>query len=91
MVAARPVAAMAARRRMLAPFARRLTTGLPKVDAAALTDEDVARFNDDGAIVLRQVLSPAWVDALRAAAEENLRHPGPLCDEHAAAQGTGGE
>lgn len=64
---------------------------LPIVDAAAaLSEEDVARFAVDGAVVLRGLLSPAWVEALRDAAEENLRRPGPLCDEHAAAQGTGG-
>jgi len=31
-----------------------------------------------------------WVEALREGAEANLANPGPLCDEHAAAQGTGG-
>ena len=64
---------------------------LPTIDvAASLSADDVSQFAADGAIVLRQVLSPQWVEALRAAAEENLQQPGPLCDEHAAAQGTGG-
>mmetsp|Transcript_75565 Transcript_75565/g.126019 ORF Transcript_75565/g.126019 Transcript_75565/m.126019 type:complete len:332 (+) Transcript_75565:163-1158(+) len=65
--------------------------GLHKVDVSAvITEADISRFAEDGAIVLRQVLSPAWVEALRATAEDNMQRPGPLCDEHAVAQGTGG-
>jgi ectoine hydroxylase-related dioxygenase (phytanoyl-CoA dioxygenase family) len=71
--------------------ARAPAAGLARVDAAALvSDADVKRFADDGAIVLRGVFSAAWVEALRAAAEANMASPGPLCDEHAAAAGTGG-
>ena len=72
----------------LAP-SRGLST-LPPIDASRLTAADAEQFNADGATVLRGLLPRAWLDALRAAAEENLRHPGPLCDEHAAAAGTGG-
>jgi len=64
---------------------------LPRIDAAAVMDEDkIQQFNADGAILLKQLAAPAWVDALRAGAEANLESPGPLCDEHAAAAGTGG-
>ena len=64
---------------------------LPRIDAAGLlSDDDVERFSEEGAIVLRQACVPEWVGALRAAAELNLDSPGPLCDEHAAAQGSRG-
>ena len=64
---------------------------LPRVDAAsALSEADAKRFAEDGAIVLRQVCAPEWVELMRAAAEVNLSNPGPLCDEHAEAQGTKG-
>ena len=64
---------------------------LPRVDPAAVLNEaDVARFNEDGAIAVRGLCGADWVDAMRSAAEKNLDDPGPLCDEHAAAQGTGG-
>ncbi|EOD36595.1 hypothetical protein EMIHUDRAFT_110081 [Emiliania huxleyi CCMP1516] len=52
------------------------------------------RHKEDGAIVLRGTFAP-WVEAMREGAEANLSDPGPplcgpLCDEHAAAAGTGG-
>lgn len=73
------------------PASASAAQSLPSIDpTTALSEQDVAQFSADGAIVLRGVLSPAWVEALRDAAEENLLRPGPLCDEHAAAQGTGG-
>lgn len=64
---------------------------LAPVDAASvLTDAHVEAFARDGAIVVRGVFGPDWVEALRAAAEDNMASPGPLCDEHAAAAGTKG-
>lgn len=51
----------------------------PSVD---ITEEDVRQFEADGATVLRGLFSQDWVDSLRESAEENMRHPGPLCDEH---------
>ena len=65
--------------------------GWPRIDAAAVVDEDTAAaFRRDGAVKLEGPASPRWVEALRAAAEKNLADPGPLCDEHAQAAGTGG-
>ncbi|KAL1515557.1 hypothetical protein AB1Y20_002177 [Prymnesium parvum] len=58
--------------------------------SAALPDALVERFRADGAIVVPSLLPPEWLDALREGVERNLANPGPLCDEHAAAQGTGG-
>eukprot|EP01052_Picozoa_sp_SAG31_P031931 SAG31_NODE_3444_length_4259_cov_5.231250_2_plen_124_part_00 len=64
---------------------------LQKIDpAAAMPDELVRQFQTDGAVVLRNVFSSSWVEAMRTAAEANMATPGPLCDEHAAAQGTAG-
>lgn len=80
----------ALRRLPARPLLRRALSVLTRVDpAAVLTDADVERFSKDGAIVLRGVFQP-WVEHLRAGAELNLANPGPLCDEHAAAQGTSG-
>ena len=64
--------------------------GWPRIDAAVLDDDTAAAFRRDGAVKLAGLASPRWVEALRAAAEKNLADPGPLCDEHAQAAGTGG-
>lgn len=49
-----------------------------------------AQMSRDGAVCVRGAFCPEWVDVLRAAAEDNMDAPGPLCDEHAQLQGTGG-
>ena len=65
--------------------------GWPRIDAASVVDDaTAAAFQRDGAVKLEALASPRWVEALRAAAEKNLADPGPLCDEHAQAAGTGG-
>jgi|EP01043_Picozoa_sp_COSAG02_P012776 hypothetical protein len=56
----------------------------------AMPDRLVRQFQEDGAVVLRGVFDTSWVEAMRAAAEDNMADPGPLCDEHAQAQGTAG-
>jgi len=64
---------------------------LPSIDAQSLVSHaDAAQLEEDGAIVLRDAFPNVWVQTLRAAAERNLSNPGPLCDEHARAQGSGG-
>ncbi len=64
---------------------------LPRVDKTRrITKEIKDTFDRDGALVLRRLLSDEWVHQLRSMAERNLRHPGPLCDEHAAAANTTG-
>eukprot|EP00271_Cylindrocystis_brebissonii_P016269 TRINITY_DN39637_c0_g1_i1.p1 TRINITY_DN39637_c0_g1~~TRINITY_DN39637_c0_g1_i1.p1 ORF type:complete len:311 (-),score=40.55 TRINITY_DN39637_c0_g1_i1:385-1317(-) len=50
--------------------------------AVSIPEKEIEQFEADGACVVRGLFSSEWVDSLRAAAEENLRHPGPLCDEH---------
>ena len=56
----------------------------------AMPDRLVRQFQEDGAVVLRDIFDKSWVEAMRAAAEANMADPGPLCDEHAQAQGTPG-
>ena len=81
---------------LLARRARGLTrhfsgSAWPRIDAASVVDDaTAAAFRRDGAVKLEALASPRWVEALRAAAEKNLADPGPLCDEHAQAAGTGG-
>lgn len=48
-------------------------------DALSLiSDDDVERFRRDGAVVLRQVFSPDWLDRLAQGIERNLILPGPM-------------
>ena len=63
---------------------------LPQLEHASLSDATIERFNEDGAVVVRSAVPEPWLDVLRDAAERNLSNPGPLCDEHASAAGTGG-
>lgn len=42
----------------------------------SIPEEEIRRFEEDGAIVLRKLFSPDWLDELRVAAEENMKHPG---------------
>ncbi|KAJ1458865.1 hypothetical protein M885DRAFT_460612 [Pelagophyceae sp. CCMP2097] len=84
-------------RALLRPAARRRAFSaqpalaqLPRISAGVLSDAAVAQFARDGAIVVRGAVPPEWVSELRKAAEVNLDDPGPLCDEHASAAGTGG-
>ena len=45
--------------------------------ADAELDTATAAFHRDGAAVLRGVLGPEWIEALRDGVEHNRRHPGP--------------
>ena len=48
-------------------------------DAQSLiSDDDIERFRRDGAVVLRQVFSPHWLDRLAQGIERNLALPGPM-------------
>ena len=38
---------------------------LPRIDPSLVSAADGARFNEDGAIVVRGVVGPEWLDALR--------------------------
>jgi ectoine hydroxylase-related dioxygenase (phytanoyl-CoA dioxygenase family) len=43
-----------------------------------LTDDDVARYREDGAICIRQAFSPEWIARLGAAVDADMRTPGPM-------------
>jgi ectoine hydroxylase-related dioxygenase (phytanoyl-CoA dioxygenase family) len=42
-----------------------------------VTAHDIATFERDGAVCLRDVIAPPWLDHLRDGVEETLREPGP--------------
>jgi ectoine hydroxylase-related dioxygenase (phytanoyl-CoA dioxygenase family) len=44
---------------------------------STVSPEQVERFRTDGAAVLRGVLAPSWIDALREGVEHNRTHPSP--------------
>jgi hypothetical protein len=41
-----------------------------------VSEEEIQRFEEDGATVVRQLFPPEWLDQLRAAAEVNMKTPG---------------
>jgi len=41
-----------------------------------ISEEEIQRFEEDGATVVRQLFPPEWLDHLRAAAEDNMQNPG---------------
>ncbi len=47
-----------------------------------ITDDEVQRFWDDGAIALSGLYDLDWVERMRAAVEENLANPGPQSREY---------
>jgi ectoine hydroxylase-related dioxygenase (phytanoyl-CoA dioxygenase family) len=48
-----------------------------------IAQSDITDFKRDGVVVLRNILSPHWLDRLAAAVEENLASPGPYGKNHA--------
>ena len=44
---------------------------------AKVTEEEVQRFQEEGAVRLRDVFDPYWVDRVAAGVERNLAEPGP--------------
>ena len=43
-----------------------------------VTSQAIAQFERDGAVCLRQVFSPEWIDQLRAGVDKDIEAPGPL-------------
>ncbi|XP_024531861.1 uncharacterized protein LOC112346643 [Selaginella moellendorffii] len=54
----------------------------PENASSRILEEDVKKFEEDGAVVLRKAIPSSWVEQLRVAADNNMKNPGPLCDEH---------
>ncbi|HEX2889737.1 phytanoyl-CoA dioxygenase family protein [Vineibacter terrae] len=46
--------------------------------ALPLTDADIARYRDDGAICIRGAFAPDWIERLRAAIDADMQAPGPM-------------
>lgn len=42
----------------------------------SISDEAVKNFEEDGAVVVRQLFSPDWVEKLRDLVELNMKNPG---------------
>ena len=62
---------------MLVPTA--LTNGQTTMDNQhGVTSEDITRFEEDGVVVLRNVISMEWVERMREAMDRALADPGPL-------------
>lgn len=49
-----------------------------------LSEDDVAAFRRDGAVCLRGVFEPHWLEILVAGVERELAHPGPLASIYTA-------
>merc|ERR1711974_450975 len=59
------------------------------VGQALVTDEQVAQFQEDGAILLRGVLSSEWVDIVQKGIEANLASPSQYSERLAEKEGQG--
>ena len=53
------------------------------------TDKDAQTFASDGAMVLRNLISPAWLKRIAAAIERDIAEPAPYFHGYAATGGTG--
>jgi len=54
-----------------------------------LSTEQIERYRADGVTCLRAVVSPHWIEQLRAGVEENLRAPGPYARHYTPAGNPG--
>jgi ectoine hydroxylase-related dioxygenase (phytanoyl-CoA dioxygenase family) len=52
-----------------------------------LTAADLARFREDGALVLRDVVSQSWLEQLAQAVERDIANPGPFFHGYATEDG----
>jgi len=54
-----------------------------------VTDEDIRRYEEYGAIVLRNVFSPSWLQKVSRGIEVNLEHPSMYSEKLAVEEGQG--
>jgi ectoine hydroxylase-related dioxygenase (phytanoyl-CoA dioxygenase family) len=59
-------------------------------EAAAPTDDEVAAYENDGAVVLRGLFGDRWIESLRAGLDRNLADPCPWACDYTPAAGPGG-
>jgi ectoine hydroxylase-related dioxygenase (phytanoyl-CoA dioxygenase family) len=57
----------------------------------SVTESDIARFQEDGAVCLRNVVSAEWLEFLRGASRELRASPGPMAEEMLRAGPAAGE
>ena len=57
----------------------------------SVTESDIARFQEDGAVCLRNVVSAEWLEFLRGASRELRASPGPMAEEMLRAGAAAGE
>ena len=58
-------------------------------DYRMLSDNDIQTFNRDGAIVLRNQLSSAWLQRIEEAIERDIAKPAPFFHGYVATGGSG--
>jgi ectoine hydroxylase-related dioxygenase (phytanoyl-CoA dioxygenase family) len=46
--------------------------------ATVISDADIARYDEDGAVCLRGAISTEWIERLRAAIDADIANPGPM-------------
>ena len=66
-----------------------MTAPYPHIPARDISAEERAAYARDGAVVLRGVLQPAWIERMRTAVDRILASPGSASVEYAA-KGSGG-
>jgi len=54
-----------------------------------LDQQTLTAYQQDGAVVLRNAISPQWIDRLREGVEQNLRQPGPYAKHYTPAGNPG--
>jgi len=54
-----------------------------------LTQEQIDAYNNDGAVLLEGVISPAWLERVAAAIERDIENPGPFYHGYEAEGGKG--
>ncbi|MDE0941921.1 MAG: phytanoyl-CoA dioxygenase family protein [Alphaproteobacteria bacterium] len=54
-----------------------------------ISEEDIKAYNDDGAVVLRGVVSPEWLARIAGAIERDIENPAPFVHGYPATNGRG--
>ena len=54
----------------------------PYSEAEQVSPDEIAQFQRDGVVALRQKFSPEWIDLLRETIDESLNRPSPHLVSH---------
>jgi len=55
----------------------------------SVSDDDIHAYNEDGAVLLKGAIGPAWLERVAAAIERDIENPGPFCHSYEADGGQG--